>query len=481
MIDFKSLKFGYASAEAESAYEPELLLEGFYDVAGYTAAARGAQKFLFLGYKGSGKSAIAKRLQLQANSDPSLFVATTVLKDFPFNAFRKVGSTTDEPESRYPTTWAWLILLRLIESFRTDLGSSWSKDPATKKATDALTKQGLLPVNDLKTLVVKSSKNAFNLKIPILLDATRENSSQQIEVGFLTLVDHLRQLANNFSSESQHILVVDGLDDILIQSDIQFGSLAALLQEISRINEDLASNNVMAKIVLLCRTDIFELLPDANKNKLRRDNSVILDWYQDTSSPEESALVQLADLRTQLSNKNSSVRLVDYLPQNIDGEPTLNAMLNLTRHTPRDFVQLISCIQEFSKEGEKLTIPQVLSGMRKYSIDYFMPEIKDELVGSASPQEIDAIFEAISAMRSRDFKYNSLREFAEKSPNSVLNTLDLNKILRVLYERSAIGTVSGDNSGYSHYTFKFRNRNSTLGYPDRLMLHKGIWKALNII
>lgn len=478
--DFKKIQFGYASAEAESAHAPRLLLEGFYDESGLTTAALGKDKFVFLGYKGSGKSAIGKRMQLKADEDPELFVSSTVLKDFPFNAFGKVGSSESEPESRYPTTWAWLILLRLIESFASDHGSQWSRDPRTDKAITALRTQGLLPVIDLKSLVIKSSKNAFNVMIPTILSATRESNSQEIEVGFLTLVEHLRDIASGFRSSNKHIIVIDGLDDILTQREVQYSSLAALVQEVSRINGDLSSHSVPAKIILLCRTDLFELLPDANKNKTRRDHAVTLDWYHDPREPQNSGLVQLADLRVQLSTGDSNSRLVDYLPPSIDGEATLSALLNLTRHTPRDFIQLIDCIQEFSKEGNKVSVEQVLSGMRKYSIDYFMPEIKDELVGSASPAEIDATFALISTMRSREFKYSALQAVIEGASDPQLKSLDLKKVLKVLYDRSAIGTVSDATRGYSHYTFKFRNRNSTLGFPDRLMLHKGIWKALNV-
>lgn len=479
-LDFKSIKFGFASAETESTREPSLLLEGFYDHTGLTSAARGNERFLFLGYKGSGKSAIGKRLALLAEKDPMFFVSSTGLKDFPFNAFRKVGSSESEHESRFPTTWAWLLLLRLIESFRSDTGSSWATDPQTHRATDALESQGFLPIKDLKSLVVKSSKNSFNLSIPTILKAAREESSHGSEIGFLTLVEHLRSLVNGFRSESKHILVIDGLDDILVQKDVQYESLSALILETTRINEELLANGVPAKIIVLCRTDLFELLPDANKNKTRRDSAVSLDWYHDTRSPEETALVQLADLRIQLSIGDPEARLVDYLPKIIDGEPTLSALLNLTRHTPRDFLQLLISIQEFTKENSKVRIEEVLSGMRAYSIDYFLPEIKDELVGSATPAEIEALLDAISAMRSREFKYNKLREFAESSSNPVLKTMDINSLLGVLYNRSAIGTVNGDFRGYSHYTFKFRNRNSTLGYPDLLMLHKGIWKSLNM-
>lgn len=473
---FEAIKFGYASAESERALAPELLVQGYYDHQGVVNEARSGAKFLFLGYKGSGKSAIGQKLVIEADEDPNQFVTSLQLKDFPFNAFGKVGVSTDEPEARYPTSWAWLILLRLLGSFKQDEGAN--QDPEFAQAVSSLAKVGILPTDDLKNLVVKSSKNSFKAQIPALLEATHESSTNESGLGFLQLVNHLRALCSKFKSESSHLLVIDGLDDVLTQREVQYRSLAALLQETVKINQDLSAHGVPAKIIILCRTDIFELFPDANKNKVRQDSAVSLDWYHDTRNPEDSALVELADLRIQLATQIDTACLADYLPASIDGEPTINALLSLTRHTPRDFLQLLESIRVFGVEGKTLTIEQVLSGMRRYSINYFLPEIKDELVGVLSPAEIDASFALFSAMRSRDFKVSRLKEFAQASDHDMLRTLPIDRVLAALYERSAIGTVHG-NRGYDAYTFKFRNRNSTFGFPERLMMHKGIWKAMN--
>ena len=486
MYNFKSIKFGYASAEKEGALAPELLLRGFYDQQDLIAGAKTGDRFVFLGYKGSGKSAIGQRLALDAESDPNLFVASTVLKDFPFNAFGKVGATAAEPESRFPTSWAWLILLRLLDSFRLDQGAFEegrnSKGIDFQKSIEVLTKLNFLPLDDIKTLVVKSSKTGFKASIPAILEATHESSkaaSGGMEVGFLQLVNHLRKVVNGFTSTSRHLIVVDGLDDILTSKQVQYVSLAALLQEISRINDDLLAHHVPAKVILLCRTDLFELFPDANKNKIRRDSAVTLDWYHDTREASSSALISLADLRVQLATGNPNARLLDFLPGSVDGEPIVEALLALTRHTPRDFLQLLESIQVFAIDDEAVTMNQLLSGMRHYSIEYFLPEIKDEMVGRASSSEIDATFGLISAMRSRDFSYLQLKKFIEQTSDPTLKELDVNKVMSILYEASALGTVHS-NQGRDNYTFKYRNRNSTLGYPDRLLLHRGIWKAMNV-
>lgn len=476
-VTFTSIPFGYASAEAERANAPELLLQGYYDHQGVIKEAIEGSRFLFLGYKGSGKSAIGQKLSLDAEGKSDMHVTNLQLKDFPFNAFAKVGAASAEPETRYPTSWAWLILLQLLGSFHKDRRATESS--RFSRSVRVLREHGIMLDDDLKSLVIRSSKRTFKAQVPTLLEATHESGGTDQELGFLQLVNHLRSLTRNFRTESRHLIIIDGLDDVLTEREVQFRSLAALVQEVSRINEELRGNGVPAKVIVLCRADIFELFPDANKNKVRRDSAVSLDWYHDPRDPEASALIDLADMRVRLATGDPDSHLVDFLPKSIDGEQISRILLSMTRHTPRDFLQLLDTIQKYVREGETATIEQVLSGMRHYSIDYFLPEIKDELVGVASPQDIEAIFALLSSMESREFKYSKLKEFAKNSDHEALQSLPVDRILGVLYERSAIGTVRS-RGARSAYTFKYRNRNSTIGYPDRIMLHRGIWKAMNV-
>jgi hypothetical protein len=60
---FKDIQFGFSSAEAERAEDPGLLLEGYLQLNNSFESARIGPKFLFLGYKGSGKSAIGEKTQ----------------------------------------------------------------------------------------------------------------------------------------------------------------------------------------------------------------------------------------------------------------------------------------------------------------------------------------------------------------------------------------------------------------------------------
>jgi len=87
-MDFLKINFGYMSAEKESTSAPQLLLEGYLDHGNLAHEALYGERFLFLGYKGSGKSAIAERGRLLAHGNPELFVTVAHLHDFPYETLR---------------------------------------------------------------------------------------------------------------------------------------------------------------------------------------------------------------------------------------------------------------------------------------------------------------------------------------------------------------------------------------------------------
>ena len=435
------------------------------------------RRFLFLGYKGSGKSALAEHLRLSAESDSQVFVTASVLADFPYTDFASIVKGSKEVESRLPTAWSWLILLALFGTFAKDEGSSTRHQSDFAEALEILRKHGLLPTPSLKEVVQVSSKQSFKLTIPKVVEAGIERTSAPTgDIPYF--VERLRLIASTFRSESRHLLIIDGLDEVLTQNEIQYQSLAALIIEAARLNMFFHRNGTPAKVLLLCRTDLFERLPSANKNKLRQDSAIHLDWYHDPRQPSSSMLLELANLRARLMYPGIVDVFLQFFPREVDYQDTRAFLLDLTRHTPRDFLQLLSQVQKFS-DGRALTREQVLSGVRQYSIDYFLPEIRDELHGYVEPVDIDLAFDLIGSLRKRDFEY---RELVDKTGStSRFNNLSLDRVIRALFECSAVGNVHNRSSGTTYYTFRYRNRNSTLNLDDRLILHRGMWKAMNLI
>lgn len=397
---FADFDFGYATAEVESAANPALLLEGYLDLHDVEAEVLRGLKFLFLGYKGAGKSAIGEHLRLRAGQQATLFVDRVFLADFPFAEFGQIIQGPSQGPARYPAAWSWLIALRLMGLAAADVGATSADDKDFTRSVELLERIGLMPTPSVQEIVRKSSSRSFKASLPKVVET---DFGRQIEgqgtVGVGTLVEVLKRILTRFESQSKHFLVIDGLDDILLEGKVQYESLAALVLEASRLNLAFREARAPFKVVVLCRTDIYERLPGPNKNKIRQDSAVHLDWYHDPSHPDRSALVALANMKARVTYADIKDVMLEYLPGLITNGPRTRALdtrkflLNHTRHTPRDLLQLLKQIQIFApKEPRTLTVEQVRSGVRSYSVNYFLPEIKDELVGHISIEQIDAGF-----------------------------------------------------------------------------------------
>jgi hypothetical protein len=366
VVPFHKLKFGWASAEQEGASDPALLLDGFLDLGGVAEEAVKGHKFVFLGYKGSGKSAISEHIRLKAQSDPQLFVTSTFLADFPYSDFSRLVRGEDV-ETKYPTAWSWLLLVKLFDSFNKDQGAASNSDSDFRTAIETLTKLGLLPSPTLKELVLTSSTRTFKVKLPVVFESQFRRDKHEQNLKFPFFVERLKAVASTFKSRSRHLLIIDGLDDVLTSAKVQYDSLAGLVLEVSRVNAMFAQNGTPAKVLLLCRTDLYEKLPGPNKNKIRQDSAVSLDWYHDPRQPGQSNLVKLVNLKARVTDRTLQDVFKAYFPPRINFSRSDTKydvtwyLLDFTRHTPRDFIQVLTHIQPFAPPRGSVCVYQATS------------------------------------------------------------------------------------------------------------------------
>ncbi|NJL41808.1 MAG: hypothetical protein HC899_37895 [Leptolyngbyaceae cyanobacterium SM1_4_3] len=383
-----------------------------------------------------------------------------------------------EPEAKYPNAWSWILLVLLINSFSKDDKAAIVWPHEFGESILALRRLGLLPASSIKEVALASSKNSFKVKLPLNFEFAFENNPiNEVDLQFLHLVRFLKETVRKFRSRSRHLVIIDGLDDILSDREIQFQSLAALVTEVSRLNQFFREKQVPGKILILCRTDLFERLPGPNKNKLRQDSAIDFNWYSDPRKPFNSDLVKLANLRASLTYKSLGNLFTAFFPAEVDGLNIYAYLLNNTRHTPRDFLQLLKHIQKYSSDV-RLDAEEVKSGIRDYSIYYFLPEIKDELVGYVSEDIVEKVFTLLSVLRKRDFTLAEIESIA--SSRRDYKDIELERIFEVLYECSAIGHIERGSAGNNRFTFKYRTRHSSFSAFDRIFIHRGIWKAMNM-
>lgn len=475
-MDFKKINFGKADAHTEGESYPELLSKGYLNISSVADRALNSSVFLFLGYKGSGKSSLSEHLRLQAGDT---IVDQQQLRDFPFKEFDKILDVEDKM-IRYKKLWSWLLCVKVFGDLYADSTTNIQSKDNLKKVISIFTQAGLFPVLSITSLVKKSVTESVKATIKCL-ELSRTESKENTCVDVELLTDYIKNLILSFKEEKQHVMIIDDLDDILSPKGVQLGIISALINEVKELNRLFTLNYIPFKILVLCRTDMFERLPDPNKNKIKQDNSFTFTWYREgINNSEDSDLIKLINIRAKLVFPELQDVFLSFFPKKYKGTKTCSALLDFTRHTPRDFIQLINHIQE-QCDNNTTTVSslEIEKGIKDYSTEYFKQEIADEMAGYLSGTAIEGVFNALSSIRSRDFWFY---EFQDKCCyETKLKGVDTYEIMKILYECSAIGHIYSYNGGKtSRVTFRYRNRSSAFNPEDRIMLHKGLWKALNV-
>lgn len=474
---FADIKFGYASAGAESVRDPGLVLEGFYDFKNVVSAILGGSEYLILGHKGSGKSSIGEHLVQRADSDPSLFVDFVDLKDFPYGTLSQLPDD-DSSQQVLRLSWRWLLLLRAFQSLLNDAGADRLDGSGALRLAKELEKQGMLPSKSLSEMSLNSVSLALKGGLPQLFEGSVGGEFSTRQVQLTDAVRKLERVVSQFRTPNRHIHVIDGLDELITPDERQYASLSALLGEVQSVNDIYYRVGGAAKMVLLCREDLFERLTSPNKNQLRQNFSVALRWSSEWEGTDGSELGGLIRQRARISGYIGDDPIRDLLPLKAsvdDGQSDMwPFLISHTRQTPRDLIALLTKIQRRSGLASA-TSTHVQKGLNDYSSEYFIPELKDELQGYLQPGHIDQVFGLLSGLRKRTFL---AREVVQLADDRGLD-IEVNHFLQILFECSAIGH-DRSRDGRLH-EFRYMNPNLAINPREPLIVHRGAWWGLSLL
>ena len=114
MCDFRKIDFGNTDAQTESLTNPNLLIDGYYDMENRVNRLLTTSSFLVLGYKGSGKTALSEHLYLMSQKIDSIRVEKISLKDLAYKSIVKIVPGNDENETKAKVAWRWLLLVKSL-------------------------------------------------------------------------------------------------------------------------------------------------------------------------------------------------------------------------------------------------------------------------------------------------------------------------------------------------------------------------------
>jgi hypothetical protein len=203
----------------------------------------------------------------------------------------------------------------------------------------------------------------------------------------------------------------------------------------------------------------------ADRNKLRQDAALTLDWYTDEGLVSSTDLGRLVNARAELSLGRRLRVHERFLSQRWRGLPAHRQIVRLTRGTPRD---LIVFLREL---GTAVGHAGVISGRtftraaRAYATDYLWYEIGDE-IETYLPEGAAAT--ALDGLRTTGPTFR-----AESFMDPVFGDVNAARLIRLLYDCGAIGERV-DNAAY----FRYANPSREPSLAGEFLVHPGLRPAL---
>ncbi len=477
---------GSPEAEADANPNSRVPLSDVYEDYHHLIPQLMHEKFIVVGRKGSGKSAFAEYVWLEAEKEPNLFCQFIKKSEFSLEKVVQLGAS-EGINVDTEALFKWLIYTNILKLFAFNEAISNNKDYELLR--QFLKKNsGYIDIKEYEiSELVK--KHGFEVNVEQLKRFVRGKISKQIEekssrAPFYKLLPHLEEIIKKVLSSQEeidnknsYILFFDDLDiDFSVSNKLSCDSLVNLIRACRHVNNDIfGKNNLSAKAVILIRDDIEAFLSSryADTAKIFSSYSAKINWYQDdyihTQNEEDLNIKKfinkriLYTFRKNMLSVNESDPWSSLVKGSSDNKSTFKNVLNNTLFRPRDLLLLFKPLENGAYRFP-LSRDEINTLLNNYS-DELAKELKNELSSFYNSTQIETIFNALGAL-SNDYKSYDLacRVFKENCKE-----VKSDEIMSYLFDRSVIGNV--DRKGW--FTFKCREPLSS-PEPYRLDKHQNI-------
>jgi hypothetical protein len=257
-------------------------------------------------------------------------------------------------------------------------------------------------------------------------------------------------------------------------------SLFKAVQDVRATFSKTASQGILPVIFL--RDDIYDLVQDSDKNKWR-DFRVDLSWdiakikqviafrISRAVDPEceqtltfDSAWQKLFGRKgVRMGNAGRQMNTFDYIARS-------------TLLRPRDFVSYLQNCAEHALAQSSAITPGVVKLVDKAFSNYLREEFTDELF--AILPEISSIFDVISQLRKWNFTIHEIEHtYLAQVKGGFIKEKNVKFVLQILF----LFDVIGNTPKVGRYVFRYQNREARLNFNERVVVHRGLFKALQIL
>lgn len=404
-ITTRDFYFGFPEAEGENV-KGQSLTDYFED---YLDIIREIDKgrFLFIGRKGVGKSAIAKYIKDISERSEDTYAALLRISDFDKeNIIQKSNN-----ESNNALIFEWLILINIVKLIvKSQAGKYTNEFQKLEKFLERNT--GSVEIDKFETseIFIKSGgeisfevlTHAFNGILKKYFD------SKTKKAPFYKLITPLKEIVKKILSfkviqELEFCLLFDDLDiNYSIDDKACNDNIIELLRIAKNYNNEVF-NVGNAKILVFIRKDINDVIISKYSDSAKLINSYGIDinWYSNDSFENHIPLKKMANKRIELNFKRLDIQYntnevwSSLIPTtwNEYKKSSFKYVLDFTFYRPRDIITFLDTIskEDYNYPIDYSTLKKIL---KKY-IQLTTSEIKSELSLYFLEEEKELLFSQI--------------------------------------------------------------------------------------
>ena len=245
--DYSDLYFGMSDSLNEVTEQPEEFVRSYVDLNSITETVLYGDKFLVLGPKGTGKTALAWYLRETEDRGTHLALVRDA-SSLPLSEIPHLQTGQPLGPERTVVAWKFVLLCNYLELLLRDQSCSIQENSEAIRVSKLLRDFGFMGDASGRALLI-ASNTTLTIPIPKLGEIYRRESRPNLNI--YNLIPYLESWVASAFSELRHVLLLDGLDSVFL-NDLRYNeSLSSLVQAAYSINQRLRGDQATGSIVLL--------------------------------------------------------------------------------------------------------------------------------------------------------------------------------------------------------------------------------------
>lgn len=452
-----------------------MLDAAFYDWQDYKILFEGDDRFLVVGRRGSGKSALTYQLTKEWR-DKKYFVVVVDPNEEDVIGLRaaaaRYGQTLSRIRAAIKTGWRYALIMEIADKL-----DCYYK--TQKEVTDSLLNKPLRQWKQLKGNVISRIKKKLN-------EAINNGESQEESISELAV----RLDINALTSELDRLLeaagrkvmvIIDRLDEGYEPDEIGVGIVDGIIYG----SDDIRNKTANVRAVLFLRDNIFRAIQSQDQDFTRNIEGSVLRLHWDT---QELFYLICRRLRIAFDIKvESDIKVWNSLTSNeLHGREGFRNCLRLTLYRPRDVISLLNtAFYNAKKQSRSVLIPSDVEASAKHISEIRLDDLRKEY-SSVFPGIVEVV-KAVATKGSRitvSDARNAIEELKHSTTNDMtyqhLKILDSSdEVIKSLYGIGFFGVLD-ESSGNIVFSHDGKKSDRTFGEFLPLLIHPCYWSALGL-